>query len=93
MKTKTFITIFALTLPLAAGAGLGDILASWETPRPSSNFNGIACEGEYIWVKDKLSNFGRVFRCTTTGSVVDEISLIGSRCGPFAPAMPTRCNC
>ena len=74
MRTTTAISILALALPAAAGAGLGDVLASWETPYPSRDFNGIAYDGEYVWVKHSLSDTQWVFRCTKTGSVVAEIA-------------------
>lgn len=74
MKTPIVITLLALALPAVTGAGLGDVLASWETPYPRRGFNGIAHDGEYIWVKSGDSREGRVFKCATTGSVLAEIA-------------------
>ena len=73
MRKTAAITVFTLALPLAAGAVLGDVLASWETPRPGSGFNGIVYDGENMWVKHTNSYEGYVFKCTTVGSVVTEI--------------------
>jgi len=63
-------TVFAAT----AYAGMGDILASWQTPWPHRGVNGIVYDGEYIWVKNTNSYEGWVFKCTTNGSVVTEIA-------------------
>ncbi len=74
---KKVIALAALTAlgAAAAHAYLGEVLASWETPRPARDFNGLAFEGEYIWVKNTDSYEGWVFKCTTNGSVVTEIAL------------------
>jgi hypothetical protein len=74
MKTALVVTALAVALPLVSEAALGEVLASWKTPWPSRGANGIAHDGEYIWVKNGNSYEGLVFKCTTTGSVVTEIA-------------------
>jgi len=73
-KVIRVVTLTAL-LASAAYAGMGQILASW--PAPASTFNrvnGIAFEGEYIWVKDRACEGSRsVVKCTKSGSIVKEI--------------------
>ena len=57
-----------------AYAGMGQVLASWQTPASTFNrVNGIAFEGEYIWVKDKVCETGGVVKCTKSGSLIREI--------------------
>ena len=75
MKTGLVLTVLAALAASASYGALGDVLASWEAPSPRHNFNGLAFEGEYIWVKNENSYEGWVFKCTTTGSVVTEIAL------------------
>lgn len=58
----------------AAHAYLGEVLASWQAPGTYGVINGLAFQGEYIWVKNTYSREGGVFKCTTTGSVVTEIA-------------------
>ncbi len=75
---KKVIALAALTAlaASAAHADLGEVLASWQAPGTYLEINGIAIEGEYIWLKDKLSQSERkrVLKCTKAGSVVTEIA-------------------
>jgi hypothetical protein len=70
--------VFAALAALAASvtyAALGEVLASWQAPVSyRDTINGVACEGVYIWLKDEYSNYGNVYKCTTAGSVIREIS-------------------
>jgi hypothetical protein len=75
MRTTAAITVLALMIPPAAEAAVGDVIASWETPKPGGGFNGIAYDGEYVWVKNCLSDSGWVYRCTFYGRVVSQIGL------------------
>ncbi len=82
---KKVIALAALTAlaASAAHAYLGEVLASWEVPLTYLEINGIAFEGEYIWLKDKISQSERkrVLKCTKSGSVLSSISF------PYSPAM------
>jgi hypothetical protein len=71
---KSFIKILLLgsLFPAAGNAGLGDVLSSWPAPQ-NIVANGIAFEGDYIWLKHGTCEYGRVFKCTKSGSVVNEI--------------------
>ena len=51
-KVIALAALVALGASVAYGA-LGDVLASWEAPRPGDDFNGLAFEGEYLWTADK----------------------------------------
>ena len=66
------ITLAVLLAPVAY-AGMGDVLTSWRAPPPNMLANGIAFEGDYIWLKNFSCGFGGVMKCTTSGSVVKEI--------------------
>ncbi len=81
MKKVVALALAAALFGGAAGAYLGEVLASWQTPWPHRGVNGIAYDGEYIWVKNNVSWGGWVFKCTTTGSVVTEIAF------PFSPTI------
>ncbi len=74
MKRSILTITLAALFGAAADAYLGEVLASWQTPWPHRGVNGIAYDGEYIWVKNTNSREGWVFKCTTTGSVVTEIA-------------------
>lgn len=73
---KKVIALAALTAlgAAAAHAYLGEVLASWQAPGTYGTINGLAFQGEYIWVKNTYSREGAVFKCTTTGSVITEIA-------------------
>jgi hypothetical protein len=73
MKNVVKITIVAFLLPAAGDAGIGEVLSSWPAPE-NIVANGIAFEGEYIWLKHGTCEYGRVFKCAKSGSVVKEIS-------------------
>jgi hypothetical protein len=74
---KNAIKTFTLTALLAATAyaGMGEVLASWPSPKyPNTmNANGLAFEGEYIWLKAVSCETGGVLKCTTSGSFIKEI--------------------
>ncbi len=72
---KRTIALVALTATFAVGAyaGMGDVLSSWPAPRTYNVINGIAFEGEYIWLKHWRCEGGAVYKCTKSGSVVKEI--------------------
>ena len=55
-------------------AGMGDVLTSWPAPKTYNVINGIAFEGEYIWLKHWRCEGGAVYKCTKSGNVVNEIS-------------------
>jgi hypothetical protein len=78
IEMKKSITILsAVTLLVGfAHAGMGQILASWPSPKyPNTiSINGIAFEGEYVWVKSIDAESNAVLKCTKSGSFVNEIS-------------------
>jgi len=66
-------TVFAAT----TYAGMGDVLTSWPVPLLTyPRVNGVAVEGEYIWLKDEDSAYEgkRVLKCTEAGSLVNRIN-------------------
>ena len=75
---KKVVALAALTAlgAAAAHAYLGEVLASWQAPGTYLEINGIAFEGEYIWLKDKLSHSERkrVLKCTKAGSMMTSIA-------------------
>ncbi len=75
MKKSISTLTLALVLATAGHATMGAVLTSW--PAPTSTFNrvnGIAFEGEYVWVKDRVCEVGGVVKCTKSGSVLKEIN-------------------
>jgi hypothetical protein len=77
MKKVILTLTVAAFFAAIANAGMGDVLTSW--PVPSLTYprvNGIAVEGEYIWLKDEDSAYEgkRVLKCTKAGSTVDRIN-------------------
>ena len=55
---------------------MGEVLASWPSPKyPNAmDANGITFDGGYIWIKGSMAESSGVLRCTTTGSLVNEIT-------------------
>jgi hypothetical protein len=74
MKKVIALAALTATLALVAYAGMGEVLASWQAPGTYGVINGLAFQGEYIWVKNTYSRERGVFKCTTTGTVVTEIA-------------------
>ncbi len=77
MKKITLKLAAATILAATAYAAMGDVLTSWPVPSlPYPRINGIAVEGEYIWLKDEYSEYEdkRVLKCTKGGSLVDRIN-------------------
>jgi hypothetical protein len=75
MNNVIKILMLSFLLPAAGDAGMGDVLTSW--PAPASTFdrvNGIAFEGDYIWVKDRVCESRGVVKSTKSGSVLGEIA-------------------
>jgi hypothetical protein len=75
---RTAVTVITLTVGLAASASygaFGDILSSWPSPKypATMDANGLAFEGEYIWIKGVSSYSSGVLKCTKAGSLVNEI--------------------
>ena len=81
---KKAITIVTLTTTSAvlAYAGMGDVLTSWLAPGTYPRVNGIAFEGEYIWLKHYGCEGGGVLKCTKSGSVIREIAFPFHGYGP-----------
>lgn len=77
MKKITSALTVATVFAAMAYAGMGDVLTSWPVPSlPYPRINGIAFEGEYIWLKDEYSPYEdkRVLKCTKPGSLVNRIN-------------------
>ena len=74
MKKAIVLAALVALAAAAAEAYLGEVLASWQAPGTYGTINGLAFQGEYIWVKNTYSREGGVFKCTTTGSVITEIA-------------------
>ena len=72
---KKRVTILSITLVLVTfcHAGMGQILASWPAPGAYLRINGIAFQGEYIWLKSNFCEGRGVYKCVTNGSVVSNI--------------------
>ncbi len=79
LLTLTTMLLFAVV----AYAGMGSVITSWPAPQSTFNrVNGIAFEGKYIWVKDRVcESHGGVVKCTKSGSFLSSISF------PYSPAM------
>jgi hypothetical protein len=75
------ITLAVLFAPVAF-AGMGDVLTSWQTPGPYYRVNGIAFEGEYIWLNNGAGESKGVFKCTKAGSVIKEMGFPYHGWGP-----------
>ena len=73
MKNAIVFAAVAALLAVVAYAGMGDVLTSWPAPKTYNVINGIAFEGEYIWLKHWRCEGGAVYKCTKSGSVVKEI--------------------
>ena len=74
-KIAGIVTLTAL-LSVTAYGGIGQILASWPSPKyPNAmDANGLAFEGEYVWLKGSMCESSGVLKCTKTGSLITEIS-------------------
>ncbi|NIT36716.1 MAG: hypothetical protein GTN49_09475 [candidate division Zixibacteria bacterium] len=79
---KVILTTVAVLFAAAVYAGMGDVLTSWPAPGEHTGINGIAFEGDYIWLKDRDCEFGSVMKCNTSGSVVKEIGFPYHGSGP-----------
>jgi hypothetical protein len=73
MKQVAITMTLGVMFAPVANAGMGDVLTSWPAPGEYTVINGIAFEGDYIWLKDRDCGFGGVVKCTTSGSVIKEI--------------------
>jgi hypothetical protein len=75
LKTVTLTALLTAT----AYAGMGQIVASWPSPKYPNTIevNGIAFEGQYIWIKSISAETNGVLKCTKSGSFIKEISLPG----------------
>jgi hypothetical protein len=77
-----------LTLTVAAFfaaivyAGMGEVLTSWQAPGPYNRVNGIAFEGEYIWLNNGAAETRGVLKCTTSGSLIKDIGFPYHGWGP-----------
>ena len=74
---KTVLIILTVAAAAAPGyAGMGEVLASWPSPKYPNTIvvNGIAFEGEYIWIKSIDAEDNAVLQCTKSGSLINEIS-------------------
>jgi hypothetical protein len=74
-KAILTVTLTAL-LAATAYAAMGQILASWPSPKYPNTItvNGIAFEGDYIWLKNDSCEETGVLKCTKMGSLVKEIA-------------------
>jgi hypothetical protein len=82
MKRFILISTSAVVFTAIAYAGMGDVLTSWQSPGPYNLVNGIAFEGEYIWLNNAAGETKGVFKCTKTGSVIKEMGFPYSGWGP-----------
>ena len=73
MKCLIVLLASMATFVVVTYGGMGDVLSSWPTPRTYNVINGIAFEGEYIWLKHYRCEGGAVYKCTKSGSVIKEI--------------------
>jgi hypothetical protein len=62
-------------------AGMGDVLTSWQAPL-YNDVNGIAFEGNDIWLNNSASETKGVFKCTKAGSVIKEMGFPYHGWGP-----------
>jgi hypothetical protein len=78
MRTTTAIIVLALALPAVAGAGLGDVLASWQVPPGQIYVNGIAWVGDIIYLKGKNPEYEgiRITKCNPRGSLLSTFHLV-----------------
>ena len=81
---KKAITIVTLTTTFAVlgYAGMGDVITSWQAPGPYYRVNGIAFEGEYIWLNNGAGESKGVFKCTKAGSLMKEMGFPYHGWGP-----------
>jgi hypothetical protein len=77
--------IVILTSPVlvgcAANAEIGSVITSWPDPL-YNKVNGIAFEGEYVWLNNRAGETVGVLKCTTNGSLVNEIGFPYHGWGP-----------
>jgi hypothetical protein len=81
IKVITILTVIT-TSGSVTYAGMGQIIASWQGPGPYNRVNGIAFEGEYIWLNNEAGERKGVFKCTKTGSVIKEMGFPYHGWGP-----------
>ncbi len=82
MRTAITVTTLITTLAALGYAGMGDVITSWQAPGPYYRVNGIAFEGEYIWLNNGAGESKGVFKCTTAGSVIKEMGFPYHGWGP-----------
>jgi hypothetical protein len=76
MKKVFIIAAISMISVVSAYGSMGQVLASWRAPPNTLDYvNGVAFEGEYIWIKRITCESGGVVRCTKSGSVIKEIGL------------------
>jgi hypothetical protein len=81
MKKITATLAAATVFAAPAYAGMGDVLTSWQAPL-YNDVNGIAFEGEYIWLNNAAGETKGVFKCTKAGSVIKEMGFPYHGWGP-----------
>ncbi len=82
MKKAIAFAAIAALFGAAAHAGMGEVLTSWQSPGPYNRVNGIAFEGEYIWLNNGAGESKAVFKCTKAGSVIKEMGFPYHGWGP-----------
>jgi hypothetical protein len=70
---KIIVLIFTAILAANACAYMGQVLNSWPAPGAYLQINGITPQGEYIWLKSRYCEEGGVYKCTTNGSVLNNV--------------------
>jgi hypothetical protein len=81
IKVITILTVIT-TSGSVTYAAMGQIIASWQGPGPYNRVNGIAFEGEYIWLNNEAGERKGVFKCTKAGSVIKEMGFPYHGWGP-----------
>jgi hypothetical protein len=75
MFQKAKLLLVALATATPAVAGFGEVVSSFELPRPLPG-SGLAWDGEYLWVCGEPHTY--FFRLTTSGSVVFSFNMGGT---------------
>ncbi len=81
MKKVIFTLTFAILFAGYSYGGMGAIIASWPAPL-YNKVNGIAFDGEYVWLNNGAAETRGVLKCTTNGSLVNEIGFAFHGWGP-----------
>lgn len=82
MKKVVALAALAALFGAAADAYLGEVLASWQAPGTYGVINGLAFQGEYIWLNNGAGESKGVFKCTKAGSVIKEMGFPYHGWGP-----------